>query len=170
MRVSQAFTGLLWLCSICSPPLLHSCFAGQVSPAGSWCQPAPHHCPQSPWSCGSCSQLSPMSLAWCVSETPSFHPASHLAALPAPLTSCSWEMQHLLRAGVISEGSLQLLEAPNSPETQQRALLLQAEQGLIARAAAPLQARVPDSQSVRNLMLHVKNTMFTWCSLPRLEG
>lgn len=75
-----------------------------------------------------------------------------------------------LESGVIFEGSLQLLNAPNSPETRQRGLLLQAEQGLIAHAAAPLQARVPDSQSPRNLMLRVKNTMFTWCLLPRLEG
>lgn len=111
-------------------------------------------------------------LAWCASQTPSFRPASHLAALPAPLTpepqapgKCSISPE----PGVISEGSLQLLKAPKSPESP-RALLLQAEQGLIARAAAPLQARVPDSQSPRNLMLRVKNTMFTWCLLPRLEG
>lgn len=58
------------------------------------------HSPHSPWSCGSCSRLTCLSPAWRVLETPSVHPASHLAALPGPLTDQSrmlWEMQHLLR-------------------------------------------------------------------------
>lgn len=52
---------------------------GQVSPGSSsgLHSSSSSHCPHSPWSCGS---------LFGVSQTPSFHPAPHLAALPAPLT------------------------------------------------------------------------------------
>lgn len=185
--VSQALTGLLWLCSLCSAPLLLSCFAGftargdgQVSPARSWGQPAPlgftaapqHIVPTVPGAVADAASSLWESCLVCVTDTldpsclssGSIPSSSHMPEPPAP-GKCSISSE----PGVISEGSLQLLKAPKSPESP-RALLLQAEQGLIAREAAPLQARVPDSQSPRNLMLHVKNTMFTWCLLPRLEG
>lgn len=140
--------------------------------------PAPSSCfPSLSLELWLCSWPMSFNLAWYVLETASSYTASHPAMVLYALRS-SYRLEHdtprkyctSLKSVVISEGSFLLLNAPNCTETQQMGLLLKAVRLFNwPCGSTSLRAHVPDSQSPRNLMLHVKNTMFTWSLLPRLE-